>query len=173
MDNASFGLMLRRARQAAGYTTVAALSRACGVSCPTISDAEHGRSSPSIATLRKIFEPIGWRVIIAFEPMPKTRRRMASRNPIGAPANAAIVAAEEEEIARSRAEDQKEAAILASVTANIRVAARHARQAEAANLRTAEVAARRAFDAAEQARREEEMAASSRQHDRRRSIELD
>jgi DNA-binding XRE family transcriptional regulator len=52
------------------------LARRIGVSPPTISRLESGRHSPNFATLRKIADAVGHKVVVTFtETGPKTSRR--------------------------------------------------------------------------------------------------
>jgi len=62
------GRLVAVARKRAGYKTIYAFCRATGISTGHMSDLENGTSSPSIATLEKIFGTIGWEVRVTFRP---------------------------------------------------------------------------------------------------------
>jgi len=66
--SSALGQMVAAARRRAGYRTIYAFSQATGISSGQLSEIERGVSSPSIATLERIFDTIGWSVKVVFLP---------------------------------------------------------------------------------------------------------
>ena len=68
MDKWEVGTLVAETRHETGYGSIYALSKASGVSSSVIRAIERGRSSPTIETLTRIFEPLGWHVRLVLEP---------------------------------------------------------------------------------------------------------
>lgn len=67
MSRKSIAAKVKAARKKAGLS-IYALAKKSGVSTAVIADTEHGRSSPRVETLQRIFRPIGWEVAVSFAP---------------------------------------------------------------------------------------------------------
>ncbi len=63
--------LVTTARKRAGYETIYAFCKETGISTGQLGEIEAGVSSPSIDTLEKIFDCIGWDVLITFRPRKK------------------------------------------------------------------------------------------------------
>ena len=61
------------ARKRAGYSTRYKFARAAGVAGSTLSGIERGETSPSVETLEKIMDAIGWDVLVTFRPRKRKR----------------------------------------------------------------------------------------------------
>ena len=64
----NLGPMIRAARQRAGHPTIYSMAKATGLSSGQLSELEAGKYSPSVDTLEKIFDAIGWEVAVTFRP---------------------------------------------------------------------------------------------------------
>lgn len=168
MDKIPLGSQVRLARRAAGHQTVYSLSKACGVSCPVISDIETGKSSPSVSTLKRIFEPIGWEVVIGFRAPAKSQAAYMARQ-----ARATARRAAHQQLKQDGVESVEVQTALATVAQE---AVRTATRAEAANQRyAAREAAKQEQERHEAALRlaEAHLAETSGPIDRGRVIDID
>ncbi len=68
MSKKKLARLVTTARKRAGYETIYAFCKATGISTGQLREIEAGVSSPSIDTLEKIFDCIGWDVAVTFRP---------------------------------------------------------------------------------------------------------
>lgn len=61
------------ARKRAGYTTRYQFAKAAGVAKSTLAGIETGETSPSVETLEKLMDAIGWDVDVTFRPRKRKR----------------------------------------------------------------------------------------------------
>ena len=75
MSRKSIAALVKAASKRAGYPTYYALSQAADVSLNTVRSVWLGQSSPSVDTLERIFDAIGWDVLVTVRPAKKRRPR--------------------------------------------------------------------------------------------------
>jgi transcriptional regulator with XRE-family HTH domain len=63
-------LLIESALKRAGYHTNYAAAKAIGMDAHSLHRIRRGEVSPSIETLERIFNPIGWEVQVSFFPRP-------------------------------------------------------------------------------------------------------
>ncbi len=66
MSRSEMASLITAARKRAGYETIYAFCKKTGLSTGLISGIERGINSPSLDTLEKIFDAIGWDVVLKF-----------------------------------------------------------------------------------------------------------
>ncbi len=67
MSRQEIASLVTAARKRAGYDTIYAFCKATRLSTGQLAEIESGTSSPSVATLEKIFSAIGWHVTVTFD----------------------------------------------------------------------------------------------------------
>lgn len=70
MPTNELALLIESALKKAGYHSNYAAAKACGMDPHSLHRIRRGEVSPSIETLERIFNPIGWEVKVSFFPKP-------------------------------------------------------------------------------------------------------
>ena len=73
MSKDALAALVIAARKRAGFTSRYAFAKAAGVAVSTLAGIERGETSPSVETLEKIMNAIGWDVAVPFRPRKKRR----------------------------------------------------------------------------------------------------
>lgn len=68
MPKDQLAALIVAARKRAGYKTRYQFARAAGVATSTLGSIETGAASPTVETLEKIMNAIGWDVAVSFAP---------------------------------------------------------------------------------------------------------
>lgn len=68
MPRDQLAALFQAARKKAGYRNCYHIYQKTGISTATLYAIERGDSSPTVATLERIFNAIGWDVVITFRP---------------------------------------------------------------------------------------------------------
>jgi transcriptional regulator with XRE-family HTH domain len=74
VTNTEIGALVRVARERAGYKTRYAFCQATGISAGQLSLIERGVNSPTISTLERIMDAIGWEVRVEFRPVRRKKK---------------------------------------------------------------------------------------------------
>jgi transcriptional regulator with XRE-family HTH domain len=70
MPTSELAILIESALKRAGYHTNYAAAKAIGMDAHSLHRIRRGEVSPSIETLERIFNPIGWEVQVSFFPRP-------------------------------------------------------------------------------------------------------
>ena len=75
MPKELLGRLIKSALEQAGYQSINSAAKACGVDDRWLGQLYRGEVSPSIDSLERIFNAIGWEVAVSFFPAGGEKRR--------------------------------------------------------------------------------------------------